>query len=116
MRFLAATFIGAAAVLFSASSVANASDHPPDGLVVFVNTSSSSVDVSVDGSSVCSIAPGDQCSTIMAGDYSSEHTVSAVSGGHRWSDKIKVSECHANWFGTKTYTFRDDKVPFECAE
>ena len=105
------------AVALVSSSGADADDHPPDGLVVFVNSSSSGVSINVDGSSVCSISPGDRCSTILAGDFSSDaHSVSASSNGRTWSDKIKVSDCHANWFGTKTYTFRDDSVPFECVK
>lgn len=93
---------------------AKAATHPPDGLVVFVNASSASVAVSVDGGFLCAIAPGSRCTTVLTGDVAAQHTVSAASGGNNWSDSIKISECHANYLGTKTFTFRDDSVPFSC--
>ena len=92
-------------------------DHPQDGLVVFVNSSSTAVTVSVDGEIVCSIEPGDSCSTVLGGtDPDVEHLVHGDMGSNSWDDKIKISECHWNWNGTKTFTFTDEHVPFECKQ
>ena len=102
--------------MLAASASAQTTSRPPDGLVIFINSSSAPVTVSVDGSYVCTIAPGNRCSTVLGGDLQSEHSVSAESNGRSWSDRIKAWECHANWNGTKTYTFRDDSVPFDCVK
>ena len=53
---------------------------------------------------------------LVGDDDDFKHMVSAATGGRTWSDKVSVSDCHWNWLGTKTYTFRDDHVPFECVE
>jgi hypothetical protein len=105
-----------AAALVSPSA-ALAQDHPADGLVVFINSSSSTVTVMVDGTSICSLDPDEKCSTVLTGDDADyKHLASASTNGRTWTDKISVSDCHWNWLGTKTYTFRDNGVPFECAK
>lgn len=64
---------------------------------------------------MCSIEPGETCSTVLGGtDADAENLVHGDTGSNSWDDKINISECHWNWNGTKTFTFTDDNVPFEC--
>ena len=98
-----------------AASFVRAADHQPDGLVQFVNNSSNSVAVSVDGSPVCTVNPGTSCSTQLSGsDADAKHAVHADTSGRSWDDRVAISECHWNWAGTKTFTFTDTSVPFDC--
>jgi hypothetical protein len=105
-----------AAIASTMPVAASAADAPVEGLLMFRNDSSATVSISVDGSSLCSMAPASNCSTVLTGDPGAYHSVAATSNGRSWSDRIRISECHWNYQGTKTYTFRDSGVPFTCVQ
>lgn len=106
--------VGAVAIV-SNTHAALGDDHPPDGLVVFVNAGSDSVTVSVDGAIACTIEPGSTCSAVLNGtDSDMKHPLHADMGSRTWDDSIRISECHFNWMGPKTFTFSDENVSFAC--
>src|SRR6185295_8004376 len=79
--------------------------------VLFINASSNTVTVSVDGETACTLAADERCSTVLRGsDPDAEHPVHGEWSGASWDDKIKISECHWNFLGIKTYTFTDEKI------
>ncbi len=111
--------ICAAAIVFAdAAGPAFAEDYPAEQAgVLFITSSSNTVTVSVDGETVCTLAPDERCSTALKGsDPDAAHPVHGEWSGSTWDDKIQISECHWNFLGLKTYTFTDEKVPFECKQ
>ena len=101
-------------VIAFASSAAPAlgGETPGDGVVVFVNASSNTVTVSVDGTTACTIRPGATCSTVLPDDDFRHLVHGDIGSGQTWDDKVEFGGCFGN--GTMTYTFTDQHVPFEC--
>jgi len=91
--------------------------HYADNEVVqFVNQMSDVVSVRVDGADACQLAPGESCTARLSGtDADVRHDVHAETASGTWDDTVKISECHWNWQGLKTFTFTDERTSFDCA-
>lgn len=102
-----------------AATSAPSRPEKPDvsGLIEFSNSSSYTAFVSVDRVQVCVLNPGDSCSYSLTGDSERKHGVHIVNSVNQTYDDpvgIKISGCHWNWNGTKSYYINDRGVNFKC--
>ena len=116
--FGAAAFLG-----FSGPAVAGP-DGIPDDEVQFMNSSSSTATIFVDGNQVCALGQSENCSTsLWANDPTRDpetlHPVRITIPNGTYDDPaggISISTCHWNWIGISTYVISDSGVHFDCSK
>lgn len=100
--------IGLALSLLLLGPSAYGDDSNADVSVLFINNSSASLTVTLDGATVCTLAPRASCNGSL--HEITDHQVEASGGGH-YSIKIDGSEC---WLDTVVLTFTDQSVSQSC--